>query len=259
MIKVCFTLLIAVFFLRAAFPDPIAFGTLEASGTTTVRLGNPTNGPEISFNLVFDGYQLNGAICDSNACGPGFGSAIPQVDLLNFSATCIAAAGCGEFTFHWGETVDTGVPFDPLSKVEIAAQVGGTFAPATTPPADIIYFGGRVNQGGLDANGQIPPNGFFGFGDFSPGADTFSDTFGPQLGGPFGNKVGDLVFSLGWDLSPALGNTGDNLILPDTFINVNVPVAAPVPEPSNLVVLLLGLACIALGERFGPHPDKRLH
>jgi len=33
--------LILVFFLPPAFADPIAFGTLLASGATTVRLPNP--------------------------------------------------------------------------------------------------------------------------------------------------------------------------------------------------------------------------
>jgi len=254
MTQPCLAVLIAVSLTPAALADSVAFGTLLANGVTTVKLANATNAPEIAFNLEFDGYQLSGTICDSNACGPGFGSAIPQVDLLNFSATCVAVAGCGEFTFHWGETLDTGVPFDPMSPVVIAAQIGGTFSLANMPIApDIIYFGGRVNQGGLDAKGEIPANGFFGLGNFSPPPNTFSYTFGPQLGGPFTNKVDDLVFSLGWDLSPALDNTGDNLILPETFINVNVPVATPVPEPSSLVALLAGLTCFGLGRRCGFH------
>ena len=233
-----------------ADPIAVAFGTLEASGVTSLRLPNPTNASEITFAVPFDGYELSGTICDSNSCGPGFGTTIPQVDLLNFSMACVAVSQCGEIGFHWGETMDTGIPFDPsvTPDVVISSHISGTFFPITAPPPDVIYFGGRVNQGGLNASGEIPPNGFFGFDSFTPGATTsFSEDFGPQPGGPFGTKVSDLVFSMGYDLSPALGNPGDSLTLPKTFINVDLPVttATPTPEPRTTFLLLLAFAAMA--------------
>src|ERR1700730_3911084 len=207
----CLGILVAAFVAPMALvadPVAVAFGTLEASGVTPLRLSNPTNAPEIAFALPFAGYQLSGLICDSNSCSPGFGTTIPQVDLLNFSMVCVAVSQCGEIQFHWGETLDTGIPFDPsvTPDVVISSHINGSFL-TTTSPVDNLFFGGRVNQGGLNAAGEIPFNGFFGDDQYYPiisggTSQNFSENFGPQPGGPFGTKVTDLAFSMGGYTAP---------------------------------------------------------
>jgi hypothetical protein len=141
--------------------------------------------------------------------------------------------------------------------VLFSSHIGGTFT-VPNPTGDVIVYDARVNQGGLDATGHIPANGSWGHGQFNPTtSNSFTQDFGPLTISPFPTPAADLLLSMGWDLSIAGDKPGDSLTLPQSFINLDLPVNTAAPEPSNFVLASLGLGCLFVARLMLPKRGVR--